>query len=62
MAQLGEVQAPDFTLMYNQDCIIQRLEILEKVHSQFKISLLSDALGTEFHLFKEFDSVSITVV
>ena len=62
MAQLGEARAPDFTLTYNQDCITQRLEILAKEHNQFQISQLSDALGTEFHLFKEIDSESITVV
>ena len=62
MAQLGEARAPDSTLTYNRDCITQRLEILEKEHNQFQISQLSDALGTEFHLFKEIDSESITVV
>ena len=33
-AQPGEVRAPDSTLTYNQDCITQRPEILEKVLSQ----------------------------
>ena len=54
--QPGEVRAPGSMLTYNQDCITQRLEILEKVHSQWIISQLSDALETEFHLFKEIDS------
>ena len=60
-AQPGEVRAPGSTLTYNHDCIIQRLEIHEKVHSQWIISPQSDALETESHLFKEIDSASITV-
>ena len=60
-AQPGAVRAPGSTLTYNQDYITQRLETQEKVLSQFKISHKSDALEIEFHLFKEIDSVSITV-
>ena len=55
-AQPGAVRAPGSTLTYNQDCITQRLETLEKVLSQFQISQLSDALEIEFHLFKEIGS------
>ena len=60
--RLGAVQAPGSTLMYNQDYITQHLVTLVKVPNQSIISQLSDALEIEFHLFKEIDSASITVV